>query len=78
MREQAVTTRTKHGIGGMKQLLLGGALAALLALGATGGGAAAVGVAGDPSQWDACAGWFVHPRCWPGTRETRAPENPDG
>jgi hypothetical protein len=35
----------KHGIGGrVRRVVLGGALAALLALGA-------MGVAGDPSQW---------------------------
>ena len=47
MRKQTTDTRMKHGMGKrLQRLALGGALAALLAVGAAG-----VGVQGDPSQW---------------------------
>jgi hypothetical protein len=47
MYSQTTTSRTKHSLGRrLQRLALGGALAALLALGAAG-----AGVQGDPSQW---------------------------
>ena len=52
MNGQATNTRTKHSMGRrLQRLALGGALAALLAVGAAG-----VGVQGDPSQWGAAKG----------------------
>jgi hypothetical protein len=53
MRAQVlVRPATKTG-GRLRRLVLGGALAALLAMGALGAGA---GVGGDPSQWGVTAG----------------------
>ena len=52
MRKQMTDTTMKHSMGRrLQRLALGGALAALLALGAAG-----VGVQGDPSQWGMVAG----------------------
>jgi hypothetical protein len=49
MYSQTTTSRTKHSLGRrLQRLALGGALAALLAVGAAG-----AGVQGDPSQWGA-------------------------
>ena len=49
MYSQTTTSRNKHSLGKrLQRLALGGALAALLAVGAAG-----AGVQGDPSQWGA-------------------------